>query len=260
MATQFVTARDGTRIAYDTTGSGPLLLLLHGFGRDRRMWHDAGHVAALSAAYTVAPVDLRGHGESDRPTEASAYAAEQLIDDLHAVADALGADQFRYWGYSYGATLGVQVAAHSPRVTRAVLAGSYFGSQRDEQWLRQGIAQTEMVIGAIEHKQLDALGLSDQERATITTFSPYVARACLLGIASFPDVRPADARCPVLVYSGTQDHALPAIEAQRTALEAARIPVEVFDGLTHPQLVTARETVLPVVRAFLEGAEGAQDA
>ncbi len=251
METRFSAAPDGTRVAYDVAGSGPALLLVHGLGRDRRDWHDAGYVAALSPDFTVITVDLRGHGESDKPTDTAAYSAEALLGDLHRIADACGAERFSYWGYSYGGTIGVQVAGHSPRAERVVIAGSYFGSQRDEEWLRQGIAQTEMVIGAIEHGQLDALGLDATERATIARFSPQVARAALQGIAGFPDVQPAAARCPTLVYTGTLDHARDAIERQRPALEAAGVRVHVFDGLNHPQLIASRETVLPVVRTFL---------
>lgn len=251
METRFSAAPDGTRVAYDVAGNGPALLLVHGLGRDRRVWHDAGYVAALSPEFTVITMDLRGHGESDKPTEAAAYSSEALLGDLHRIADACAAEKFSYWGYSYGGTIGVQVAGHSPRAERVVIAGSYFGSQRDEEWLHQGLAQTEMVIGALEHGQLDALGLDEAERATIARFSPHVARAALQGIAGFPDVQPAAARCPALVYTGTQDHAREAIERQRPALEAAGVRVHVFEGLNHPQLVTSRETVLPVVGAFL---------
>jgi pimeloyl-ACP methyl ester carboxylesterase len=252
MAATYATSRDGTRIAYDVSGTGPLLVLVHGLTTDRQLWHNAGHVAALAPSFRVAALDLRGHGESDKPTDPAAYTAEKLLDDLHAVADALNAERFAYWGYSYGGTIGVQATAHAPRVTRAVIAGSTFGLQADQEWLQQGIAQAEMVVGAMEHGQLDALGLDDQDRAAIARFSPHVIRACLKGIATFPGVEPSEARCPTFVYSGTRDHARFAIEAQRPALEAAGIRVEVFDGLDHPQLASARDVVLPPVQAFLQ--------
>ena len=42
MATHFAISKDTTRIAYDATGSGPAVMLLHGGGQDRRVWQDAG--------------------------------------------------------------------------------------------------------------------------------------------------------------------------------------------------------------------------
>jgi pimeloyl-ACP methyl ester carboxylesterase len=47
VATRFSTSVDGTRIAYDVTGSGPALMLLHGAGKTRRDWHTLGYVERL---------------------------------------------------------------------------------------------------------------------------------------------------------------------------------------------------------------------
>src|SRR5262249_24479766 len=58
--TRFVTSKDGTRIAYDVTGAGPALILLHGGGGNRRDWHEAGYVVRLSSAFTVIAIDQRG--------------------------------------------------------------------------------------------------------------------------------------------------------------------------------------------------------
>jgi len=100
--TAFATSSDGARIAYDATGSGPVIVLLHGGGQTRRVWHDHGYVAALSDAFTVVAVDMRGSGDSDKPTSASSYAADRFCDDVAGVADAIGAATFALWGYSYG--------------------------------------------------------------------------------------------------------------------------------------------------------------
>jgi pimeloyl-ACP methyl ester carboxylesterase len=53
MATKFATAEDGTRIAYDVTGQGPALMLLHGAGKTRRDWHKVGYVDRLKDDFTV---------------------------------------------------------------------------------------------------------------------------------------------------------------------------------------------------------------
>src|SRR5215467_9413149 len=105
MTARYANSRDGTRIAYEVSGAGPLLVLAHGLTNERHLWHAAGHVAALAPHFTVATLDLRGHGDSDKPTDPLAYGAEQLLDDVHAVADALGSERFAYWGFSYGGTI-----------------------------------------------------------------------------------------------------------------------------------------------------------
>lgn len=102
---RFAISRDRTRIAYGVTGTGPAVMLLHGGGQNRESWHELGYVNRLASEFTVITVDIRGNGESDKPTTKAAYAIERLVEDLEAVADAAGASQVTVWGFSYGARL-----------------------------------------------------------------------------------------------------------------------------------------------------------
>src|SRR5688572_1610047 len=100
--TQFVTSQDGTRIAFDVTGSGPAVILLHGGGMNRQSWHTAGYVARLAKEFTVITIDIRGNGDSDKPAAVAAYSFERINEDVLAVADAVKAQRFALWGFSYG--------------------------------------------------------------------------------------------------------------------------------------------------------------
>ena len=97
--TQFVTSKDGTKIAYDVTGSGPAIILLHGGGQERKSWHRAGYVARLAKEFTVVTLDIRGNGESDKPGPVSAYSWERINEDILSVADAIKAPRFALWGF-----------------------------------------------------------------------------------------------------------------------------------------------------------------
>src|SRR5688572_33506974 len=100
--TQFVTSKDGTKIAYDVAGSGPVVILLHGGGMNRQSWHRAGYVARLAKEFTVVTVDIRGNGDSDKLVPLAAYTWERMNEDVLAVADAVKAPRFSIWGFSYG--------------------------------------------------------------------------------------------------------------------------------------------------------------
>ncbi|MBN2304843.1 MAG: alpha/beta fold hydrolase, partial [Anaerolineae bacterium] len=104
LETQFITAPDGARIAYDVTGSGPAVLLLHGYGNNRMIWHEFGWAAQLGADFTVIAVDLRGCGASSGFDDPARYGAAAHLDDLRQVAAACGADRFAVVGYSWGGT------------------------------------------------------------------------------------------------------------------------------------------------------------
>src|SRR6058998_3115896 len=70
-------------------GEGPDVLLVHGFPDSHQVWRK--QIPALVAAgYRVIAPDLRGFGDSDAPTEVSAYAVPRFVADLKGVLDALG--------------------------------------------------------------------------------------------------------------------------------------------------------------------------
>jgi 3-oxoadipate enol-lactonase len=117
-ATQFAEA-DGVRLAWDVTGSGPPVVLLHAGIVDRRMWDDV--VPLLADAFQVIRYDARGFGESSRPPDGSF----SRWDDLFAVMDAAGVDRAHLVGVSQGAETALDATLVAPeRVDRLVVVGA----------------------------------------------------------------------------------------------------------------------------------------
>ncbi len=125
MPTQFAISPDGNPIAYDSCGAGPALMLLHGGDSSRQDWHAGGYVQRLQEEFTVITIDLRGHGKSGKPSDPASYTTEKLEQDLLAVADDCGVEQFILWGYSFGANVGRYLAVRSERVMSVVLRFIY---------------------------------------------------------------------------------------------------------------------------------------
>jgi pimeloyl-ACP methyl ester carboxylesterase len=124
--TEFVTAADGTDIAFDIAGQGPPVLLIHGFGASRTItWKNTGWYQTLEmAGRQVIAVDCRGHGESGKPHLPAAYDEERMTADLVAVLAALRVPAADIMGYSMGGFLAMRLMADAPgRVRRAVIAG-----------------------------------------------------------------------------------------------------------------------------------------
>jgi len=131
MDTLSVTVVDGTRIAYDVTGSGRgrsrALMLLHGAGKTRRDWHKLGYVERLQDDFTVIPVDVRGTGDSDRLYDIADYGIEKICEDVYGVADACEVQRFAVWGFSFGGNIARYLGAWSDRVTAIAVIGVPFG-------------------------------------------------------------------------------------------------------------------------------------
>src|SRR5262249_18319879 len=96
--------------------------------------HDAGYVKRLSSEFTVITLDIRGNGDTDKPTAKEAYAIDRLVDDFLAVADAAHAARFSLWGFSYGANVGRYLAPRSDRVSSMVYTGVAFGPSAEQRF------------------------------------------------------------------------------------------------------------------------------
>jgi len=110
----------GVRLAYDVAGAGdPPMVFVHGWCCDRSYF--APQVTHFSASHAVATVDLRSHGDSDRPAPGpGAYDVAVLAEDVLAVAAAAGLRQPVLVGHSLGALAGLVCAAR-PGAIRALV-------------------------------------------------------------------------------------------------------------------------------------------
>ncbi len=102
-------------------GAGDPLILVHGLGMSGALWKH--QVEAFSAAHRMIALDLRGFGQSSRPSAPGSYAIEALAEDVVGVADHFGLETFDFLGTSMGGFVGQSLAlAHPERCRRLVLA------------------------------------------------------------------------------------------------------------------------------------------
>jgi pimeloyl-ACP methyl ester carboxylesterase len=113
---------NGTRIHYVSGGAGPAIVLLHGWPLTWREWR--GVMPALAkTGFTVIAPDLRGLGDSDKPS--SGYDKKTVADDVRAIVRNLGFDTVDLVGTDIGMMVAVAWALHHPtEIRRLVLAES----------------------------------------------------------------------------------------------------------------------------------------
>ncbi len=106
-------------IAVNVSGSGPVIICVHGWPEHSWSWrHQAAYFSARG--YTVAAMDVRGYGDSAKPTEISDYTLKQLASDVAAVADALSDEPVILFGHDWGAPIVYTTALIYPDKVRAV--------------------------------------------------------------------------------------------------------------------------------------------
>ncbi|MEV5912362.1 alpha/beta fold hydrolase [Streptomyces chartreusis] len=109
-----VPVADGVSLHTAVGGSGPPVVLLHGFPQTHLMWR---HVAAdLAVDHTVICPDLRGYGASDKPaeTDGSVYAKRTMAADIVALAGGLGHERFALAGHDRGALVAFRAGLDHP--------------------------------------------------------------------------------------------------------------------------------------------------
>lgn len=116
--TQTIDAAEGAQLHVRIGGTGPAVLLLHGFGDTGDMWSPMA--AALARDHTVVVPDLRGMGLSSRPP--GGYDKRTQAADMRAVLDTLGIDKADVVGHDIGTMVAYAYAARYPdKTTRLVV-------------------------------------------------------------------------------------------------------------------------------------------
>jgi 2-succinyl-6-hydroxy-2,4-cyclohexadiene-1-carboxylate synthase len=121
---------NGLEFHVEVEGSGPPLLLLHGFTGSVRAWDEVR--PALAAAARCIWVDALGHGQSAIPAEPERYGLDWSTRDLTALLDSLELEQADVLGYSMGGRAALHFAVHAPqRVRRLILESASPGLESE---------------------------------------------------------------------------------------------------------------------------------
>lgn len=110
---------EGVRIHYVTAGSGPLVVMVHGFPDFWYSWRD--QIAALEDTYRIAAVDLRGYNRSDKPEGVESYAMPLLVADIAAVIAAEGEKSAVVAGHDWGGAIAWSLAMSRPELVSALV-------------------------------------------------------------------------------------------------------------------------------------------
>jgi pimeloyl-ACP methyl ester carboxylesterase len=279
---------DGNTIAVERQGRGPTVLLpvnpqpvegpqaeeMRRWGADPALGRSL--IDGLSDAFQVVAFDYEGHllqvPKPDTLTPAN------VVGDLLAVADAAGADRFAWYGYSWLALAGLQLAIRTDRLTALAMGAFPPLDGPYAQMLQVTKATHEMAVANAASPPAtqpsgdgEPAGEPDWSQVEVTLSEAQTRQFVTLyeALQGFDD-RGAQARlgCPRLCFVGSADEityderwgglhvsfAGPVIRGQ-AELEALGWEVRVLEGLDHTQAMQAAH-VLPVLRPWLGGSLG----
>jgi pimeloyl-ACP methyl ester carboxylesterase len=256
------TEAEASDLHRESHGTGPALLLAHGFAGSARNFRP--QIRALRDAWRVLVYDARGHARSPAPEDPTAYRLTSLTRDLGRVLDAAGVGRAVVGGVSLGAALALAFARTNPERVRALVlaslpAGAGRGAVRDPRAFADAIerdgleaAGERFVWGAESGLDPAAARLVRQgflEHAPHAL--AHVLREALAELQSPVELAVGLAPIPTLLVAGGEDAV--AVEASRSLAEV--LPgcrSVVVAGAGHLVNLSAAREFNQIFREFLE--------
>lgn len=243
----------GVRIRYVDMGSGPAVVLVHGFTGDiERSWINTGVLANLSTDHRVLAFDLRGHGHSGKPHDPRAY--DEIGLDVIRLLDHTGVKRAHVVGYSLGGIIIAKLlTTHPERFTSALIGGAAYRRSRSARADQENEAAAREVEAGIYRALIVSTAATDEPRPgeeaiqarsrEIAGSNDVRAHAALMRARRallVSDAEIAAVRVPTLALVGGADPALLRVQAMREFWQD--LHVQVVPGATHP---TVHERGLP---------------
>jgi pimeloyl-ACP methyl ester carboxylesterase len=246
--------RDGVKIHYEVHGSGPTLLLTHGYSSTSTMWN--GQIDALSKHHKLVLWDMRGHGQSDYPEDPAAYSEALTISDMAALLDEVGATSAIVGGLSLGGYMSLAFyRSHPERVSALLIIDTGPGFKNEDardawnkrahdtgdRFEREGLAVLQSLSrerSGVSHR--DASGLARAARGMLTQRDASV-------MESLPAIK-----VPALVIVGADD--TPFLAA--SDYMAAKIPGAkkvIIPAAGHAVNIDQPQAFVEAVLPFLDG-------
>ena len=110
---------NGVNLHYVTQGSGPLMLMLHGFPE---FWYSWRHqIPEFASDFKVVAPDLRGYNDSDKPASQSAYVMNELVRDVEGIIRGLGYEKCVLVAHDWGAGIAWSFASKYPQMLEKLI-------------------------------------------------------------------------------------------------------------------------------------------
>lgn len=248
------TAADGTKIAFEVAGQGPTLVLVHGGGQTRRSWNQIGYVERLSKQFTVVTMDLRGTGDSDKPTGKDSYELDRMIGDIVAVADAAGAKRFHVWGFGHGGTIARYLAARNERVASAVLIGMTMGPAVTGVFKSAIEAMRDKWQPVIEAQEAGTLDLKTMSASDRNAWEAGIAPNVLLltAMVNYPPLEPAEIKVPTMWAVGSDDSAVENLKEFEPKLKGTQVTGRILSSVNYSDSFLKVDQIMAELGEFLK--------
>ncbi|MFN3974848.1 MAG: alpha/beta fold hydrolase [Dehalococcoidia bacterium] len=202
---------NGIRLYYEEHGAGYPVVFTHGYAGTTVSWKP--QVPALSQRYRFIIYDMRGHGQSEAPSDPTKYSMDIVVEDLYQLLRHLGVSQAVVGGLSLGGVVCMRFALAHPDMVRSLVlmdtGPGYRNPQRLAEWDRQCEERARLLeTGGVEAFMRSQYAVDDYYtppdvmRRHNPTGLALVSRRVMAGIHMLPLEK---INTPTLILCGTRD-------------------------------------------------------
>jgi len=252
----------GIQLHYEVTGDGPPLLLIHGLGSSCRDWEK--QVDSFAKEYQVITLDLRGHGQSSKPS--GPYSIRMFANDTAALIRVLGVAPLHVVGISMGGMVAFELVVHFPELLRSMVIVNSYPEMRVETfreylqiWRRYiflellGMRGTGLMLGRHLFPKPEQRDLQELFIVRWAENDKRAYRESLRAIVNWNvEEHLSEIRCPVLVVASDQDYM--SLEEKKNYV--AKIPnakLVVIEDARHAVTAERPRQFNAIVKEFLAG-------
>jgi len=215
-------------INYEITSEGEPLLFIHGLGSSLRDWED--QVPVFSKNFKVITLDLRGHGQTDKPK--GPYSIAMFADDIAELIESIKVSPVHVVGISLGGAIGFNLAIDHPNITKSLTVVNMGASVpiktfKEKQMFFLRIAIVKMMgmrkMGEVLAKRLFIKPEQEELRERMATrWAENDKKAYLSSLKTLKNwsvlERLHEMKCPTLIISADEDYTPLEVKKEYTAL------------------------------------------
>lgn len=260
---------DGLRLGYESHGEGRPVVLIHGLSGSRQMWKH--QVPALTRRFRVITLDLRGHGQSDKPP--GPYSVPMFAGDVLGLLDHLGIETAVLVGLSMGGGTVQTFALAYPRRVRALglisTSSEFIPVVRDRFHEWADVAERDGMAPLAESLVASWLAPGFRERhpeefelnvrTTLTTDPKAFAASARANAVRNWTAELGRITCPVLFVGGELDAAGPVRNAETYRRHLRDLEMHIIPGVSHLLPLEAPDRFNRILLEFLDRVETMTD-
>ncbi|MDH5404793.1 MAG: alpha/beta hydrolase [Candidatus Heimdallarchaeota archaeon] len=246
------TNNNDVKIYYTVEGHGDPLVLLHGGMMDHSYFYKFGYVPVLKDSFKLILIDMRGHGNSDKPLDAKGYSLKLFADDIICVLDALKVDKCNVYGFSLGGWMVHSLAKYYPNRLNSIILCDGVPGSKDGQTFQAIAKNFDETLKPISQYQLIKEIISTFDRQPIKAIANWMESE-IDKIITEVDSIIDDIKVPTLLFmshheQNTDEYRL--IKKSEKTIEKSRLIH--FEDYSHFDIFEKSENITPHIIKFLK--------